>query len=181
MQLSMLQAPLLHVSSAATTPSIIASRLATLAGGWVMRRLGRTNPWFMGALLVTLSLSLADVQWSAVPVALSNAAQLFIGVSLGVRFRREFVTAAPRWMASVALATGVMMLLSAGFAGLMALGTGLHPATLVMGTSPGGITEMAITAKVLQLGVPVVTAFQLSRLVAVLLLAAPLYHWLYDR
>ena len=89
--------------------------------------------------------------------------------------------AAPRWMASVALATVVMMLLSAGFAWLMALGTGLHPATLVLGTSPGGITEMAITAKVLQLGVPVVTAFQLSRLVAVLLLAAPLYRWLYKR
>ena len=162
-------------------PGLLALALATLAGGWVMRRLGRTNPWFMGALLVTMTLSLADVQWSAVPVALGNAAQLFIGVSLGVRFRREFVTAAPRWMASVALATVVMMLLSAGFAWLMALGTGLHPATLVLGTSPGGITEMAITAKVLQLGVPVVTAFQLSRLVAVLLLAAPLYRWLYKR
>ena len=34
---------------------------------------------------------------------------------------------------------------------------------------------MAITAKVLQLGVPVVTAFQVCRLVAVLLLVEPLY------
>ena len=34
---------------------------------------------------------------------------------------------------------------------------------------------MAITAKVLQLGVPVVTAFQVCRLVAVLMLVEPLY------
>jgi hypothetical protein len=40
---------------------------------------------------------------------------------------------------------------------------------------------MSITAKVLQLGVPVVTAFQVCRLVAVLLLVNPLWHWLEAR
>ncbi|MDT4885297.1 membrane protein AbrB duplication [compost metagenome] len=84
---------------------------------------------------------------------------------------------APRWLASVALASGVMMVLCAAFAWLLARFTGLHPATLVLGTSPGGIAEMAITAKVLQLGVPVVTAFQVCRLVAVLVLAEPVYRW----
>jgi hypothetical protein len=52
---------------------------------------------------------------------------------------------------------------------------------LVLGTAPGGITEMAITAKVLQLGVPVVTAFQVCRLVAVLLIVGPLFAWLTRR
>ena len=59
----------------------------------------------------------------------------------------------------------------------LAWATGLPWVTLLLGTSPGGITEMAITAKVLQLGVPVVTAFQVCRLVAVLVLAEPLYRW----
>ena len=63
------------------------------------------------------------------------------------------------------------------FAGLLAWATGLPWVTLLLGTSPGGITEMAITAKVLQLGVPVVTAFQVCRLVAVLVLVEPLYRW----
>ena len=52
---------------------------------------------------------------------------------------------------------------------------------MLLGTSPGGIAEMAITAKVLQLGVPVVTAFQVCRLVAVLILAEPVYRWRYTR
>jgi len=147
----------------------------------LLERGGRANPWFMGALLAAMGITMAGVELSAMPTALSNAAQLVIGVSLGVRFQRDFLHAAPRWLASVALGTVVMVLLCGGFALLMAWATGLHPATLVLGTSPGGIAEMAITAKVLQLGVPVVTAFQVCRLVAVLILVAPLYRWLGGR
>ena len=143
-----------------------------------MIRLKRTNPWFMGALLATMLLSLSGHWWSAVPSWMSNAAQLFIGVSLGVRFQREFLQTAPRCLASVAMGTAGMLLVSALFGWFMAQWVGLHPATMILGTSPGGITEMAITAKVLQLGVPVVTAFQVCRLVAVLVLVAPLYDWL---
>ena len=106
---------------------------------------------------------------------MSNAAQLVIAVSLGVRFSREFLHTAPRWLASVALGTLGMIVLCGGFAWALAWATGLHPATLILGTSPGGIAEMAITAKVLQLGVPVVTAFQVCRLVAVLLIVGPMY------
>jgi uncharacterized protein len=149
----------------------------TLAGVLVMRRLGRANPWFMGALLATMLLTLGGVTLSGIPAPLSAAAQLVIGVSLGVRFRPAFVQAAPRWLGSVALASLFMMAVCAGFAWLLSALTGLHPATLILGTSPGGIAEMSITAKVLQLGVPIVTAFQVCRLVAVLILAEPVYRW----
>jgi len=162
-------------------PGLLALGAATLAGGVLMRWLGRTNPWFMGALLVAVALSLLGQTWSAIPGSLSNAAQLFIGVSLGVRFRREFIATAPRWMMSVAVGTVAMMGLSVLFGMAMASLTDLHPATLILGTSPGGITEMAITAKVLQLGAPVVTAFQVSRLVAVLVLTPPVFDWLQSR
>ncbi len=154
---------------------------ATAAGGWLMVRTGRANPWFMGALLTAMGITMAGVELSAMPAPLTNAAQLLIGVSLGVRFQRQFLHAAPRWLLDVALGTLAMILLCAAFAWLLSWGTGLHPATLVLGTSPGGIAEMAITAKVLQLGVPVVTAFQVCRLVAVLVLVEPLYRWGLDR
>jgi membrane AbrB-like protein len=149
----------------------------TLTGALLMQRLGRANPWFMGALVVTMGVTLCGFTLSAIPQALSNAAQLVIGVSLGVRFTPAFVHTAPRWLASIVFATVVMMVLCAGFAWVLSALTGLHPATLVLGAAPGGIAEMAITAKVLQLGVPVVTAFQVCRLVAVLILAEPVYRW----
>jgi len=154
--------------------------VGTGCGAWVMARTGRANPWFIGALLVAMGLTMAGIDLSSVPQAMTNAAQLVIGVSLGVRFRAEFVHTAPRWLVAVAGGTVVMLVVCAAFGTALAWLTGLHPATLVLGTSPGGIAEMAITAKVLQLGVPVVTAFQVCRLVAVLVLVEPLYRrgWL---
>jgi len=154
---------------------------ATLAGALALSRVGWANPWFIGALAVSMTLTMSGVQLSALPAWLANAAQLVIGVSLGVRFRAEFIHTAPRWLAVVALGTVLMIVGCAAFAAALAWVTGLHPATLVLGTAPGGIAEMAITAKVLQLGVPVVTAFQVCRLATVLLLVAPLYRLLYGR
>ena len=153
--------------------------LATGLGGVIMQLAGRTNPWFIGPLVVSMGFTMAGQQLSAVPVWMSNAAQLVIAVSLGVRFSREFLHTAPRWLATVALGTLGMIALCGAFAWALAWATGLHPATLILGTSPGGIAEMAITAKVLQLGVPVVTAFQVCRLVAVLLIVGPMYGRLY--
>lgn len=135
----------------------------------------------MGALLVAMGLTMASVELSALPRFLTDAAQLLIGVSLGVRFSAEFARTAPRWLGAVALGTVAMVVLCGGIAILLAWGTGLHWATMVLGTSPGGIAEMAITAKVLQLGVPVVTAFQVCRLVSVLVLVEPLYRLAWKR
>ncbi len=158
---------------------LIALGVLTLGGVVLMLRLKRANPWFIGALVASMGLTLSGQAWSAVPSGLTAAAQLVIGVSLGVRFTPAFLHTAPRWLVSVAVASVVMMGTSALFAWAMAHATGLHLATLVLGTTPGGIAEMAITAKVLQLGVPVVTAFQVCRLVAVLVLVEPLYrHWI---
>lgn len=154
---------------------------ATGAGALLVQRSGRANPWFMGALLVAMGLTMSSVELSALPRFLTDAAQLLIGVSLGVRFSAEFARTAPRWLGAVALGTVVMIFLCAGIAILLAWGTGLHWATMVLGTSPGGIAEMAITAKVLQLGVPVVTAFQVCRLVSVLVLVEPLYRLAWKR
>lgn len=179
----------LHVNTAllpgprvAHWPGLLWLALATGAGALVMRWLKRTNPWFMGAMLVSMGLTLSGQQWSDVPKELSNAAQMVIGISLGVRFQKEFIQTAPQWMLSVLIGSLCMLLASAGLGWALAEITGLHPATLILGTAPGGIAEMAITAKVLELGVPVVTAFQVCRLVTVLMLVSPLYHrWVAPR
>ena len=179
----------LHVNTAllpgpreAQWPGLLWLAMVTGGGALVMRWLKRTNPWFMGAMLVSMGLTLSGQQWSAVPKELSNAAQLVIGISLGVRFQKEFIRTAPQWMLSVLVGSLSMMLAAAGLGWVLAEATGLHPATMILGTAPGGIAEMAITAKVLELGVPVVTAFQVCRLVAVLMLVSPLYHrWVENR
>ncbi len=148
---------------------------ATVAGALLIRRTGLPNPWVLGALLVSATLSGAGVEWSALPRWVTNAGQLFIGVALGTRFAPSFLHTAPRWLGVVALGTVAMIAASAGVAVLLAQLAQLHWATVLLGTSPGGIAEMCITAKVLQLGVPVVTAFHVVRYLAVLLLTGPIF------
>jgi membrane AbrB-like protein len=148
---------------------------ASAVGIYALRRLGAPNPFVLGALATTVVLTAAGAELSALPRWASPAAQLLIGVSLGSRFTPAFVHAAPRWLGAVAFGTLVMLLLTAGAAWGLARWMGLHPATALLATSPGGIAEMAITAKVLQLGVPVVTAFQVVRYVAVLTLTPVLF------
>ena len=152
-----------------------------LAGALLLRWLRLPNPWVLGALTVTLVLTGSGIELSTLPKELSNAAQLCIGVALGTRFTPAFARSAPRWLGTVALGTFCMIASSTGFAWLLATAAGLHWVTVLLGTSPGGIAEMSITAKVMQLGVPVVTAFHVTRYVIVLLATAPLYRGLMAR
>src|SRR3990167_7375606 len=100
-------------------PGLALMALLTGAGALVMDRLVRANPWFMGAMLVSMVLTMAGISLSAVPAAMVNAAQLVIGVSLGVRFRADFLRTAPRWLVSVAAGTLVLMGACTLFAGLL--------------------------------------------------------------
>jgi membrane AbrB-like protein len=101
--------------------------------------------------------------------------QLLIGVSLGTRFTPEFVHTAPRYLASVAACALAAMLLAAGFALALAHLAGIQPGTALLATSPGGIAEMSLTARVMHLGVPIVTAFHVSRMLVVVLVIGPVY------
>jgi membrane AbrB-like protein len=136
------------------------------------------NAWVIGPLIVALLLTAAGIHLSRLPEWAIRAGQLLIGVSLGTRFTPTFVHTAPRFLASVAACTVGVLLLASAFALLLSRVTGMHWATAVLATSPGGIAEMALTARVLNLGVPVVTAFHVTRLVVVVLTIGPAYRLL---
>ena len=149
--------------------------MLTGAAALLLKRFKLPNAWVIGPLAVALALTAAGVQLSRLPEWMIRTGQLFIGVSLGTRFTPGFVRTAPRYLAGVAACTALTMLVAGLFAVLVAQATSLHPGTLILATSPGGIAEMSLTARVLHLGVPVVTAFHVSRMVIVVLAIGPLY------
>lgn len=147
----------------------------TCAVALAMERSRLPNAWVIGPMMAALVLTASGQQWSALPGWMINAGQLFIGVSLGTRFTPEFFLAAPRFLAAVAAVVAGAMVASIGFAAVVHLGTGLPLATMILATSPGGIAEMSLTAKTLQLGVPVVTAFHVTRMSVMVMTIGPLY------
>ena len=164
------------VSAVGVQPAGLALLLAaTAAGALAMHALRQPNPWVLGSLLVSLGLSASGIEWTAMPGWLSAAAQLSIGIALGTRFTPAFLHTAPRWLLAVAAGTLAMIAASAGYSWLVAQAAGLVPASVLLGNSPGGIAEMCITAKVLDLGVPLVTGFHVVRYVIVLVLTGPIW------
>ncbi len=153
----------------------------TSVGGLGFLKLRWPNPWVLGPMLVAMTLTACGIELSALPDYVPKVGQLLIGWSLGDRYRPDFFRAAPRFIAVVAAFTMVALGLAFGLGALLSLWSAAPIPTLILGTTPGGIAEMAITAKVLQLGVPVVTAFHVTRMVFVVLVTGPLYAWLARR
>jgi membrane AbrB-like protein len=158
-------------------PGLLLLAALTSAGALALKRLNSPNSWVIGPLLVTILLTGAEWHLSALPEWIVHAGQLFIGVALGTRFSPEFLHTAPRYLASVAAASALALLIAAGFGLALAAVSGIQPATAILATAPGGIAEMSLTAKNLQLGVPIVTAFQVARMSALVLTIGPLFRF----
>jgi len=144
-------------------------------GVYFLKKWGRANPWFLGALLISMGLATDGIYLSGVPGWMVNAGQMFLGVSLGVRFTKEFIKMAPRWLMTVVMGSLLLVIACSGFAYVMAQLDDQNLLTLILGTAPGGIAEMALTAKALQLAAPLVTSLQVCRLISVLFLLEPFY------
>lgn len=152
--------------------------LAGAALGYLLARVRLPNAWMLGALAIGVTVALLELPLSAIPGPLVNAGQVLLGTSLGLSFRAGQI----RWLWRLVPAALACTLLLTGAATLGAVGVsffvGLDVPTLVLALAPGGITEMGITAKVLGLGVPLVTAFHAIRIALVVLASPLLYRWL---
>jgi uncharacterized membrane protein AbrB (regulator of aidB expression) len=110
-----------------------------------------------------------------VPAPLTDAAQVGLGMVLGQRLTRRFLLSAPRLMSASVASAGLLVLLLGAAAVPLALLAGLPVAAVVLGLAPGGMPEMAITAKALDLAVPLVLGFHLTRVILCNLLVGPLW------
>lgn len=147
---------------------------AILAGALFMKA-GIPNAWLLGPLTASLITTVSGHAASAVPFPLVNVAQILIGCSLGVRFKPSLLDESRRLIVGV-VSTAVFTLLGSAAVGLaMAWSIGESGTTLILATSPGGLSEMCITAKILKLGVPLVTSFQVARLAIVVTFSLPVW------
>jgi membrane AbrB-like protein len=143
--------------------------------GVMFTRLKIASAWVLGPLVATAALTLFEITSTSMPGWVINTGQLLLGWALGDRYRPAFFKAAPRFM----LAVGFFSLSAIGIVALIGIAVSqfseLPLPTIWLGMAPGGLAEMAITAKVLMLGVPMVTAFQVSRMAFVVVVTGLIY------
>jgi membrane AbrB-like protein len=164
-------------ATAFSAPYFLGMFGATVAASFIFAKLKIPNAWMLAPLAVTLTLTTSGLPASSIPQSLVNAAQVLIGCSLGTRFKPSLRTESPRLIAATFLTAFFTILVSAALGVALALLMTETPAALILATSPGGLSEMCITAKILKLGVPLVTSFQGARLVIVVLFSLPFWRF----
>jgi membrane AbrB-like protein len=157
------------------------TRLAALfalagAAAFIAQRLRAPSAFTLGPLLLSIAVTAWGISFSSVPTPLTNAAQVLLGCSLGSRFDRKFLTTAPRFVAALLPSIAVMIGLAAVVGWLISVTSGAYIGSALLAAAPGGIAEMAITAKVLRIGVAFVTAAHVVRYVIVILFTVPMFH-----
>jgi len=147
---------------------------ASGVGGWLVGRLiGLPAAGLTGPMAASAVLHLAGLTASHPPAELVVVAQVVTGAGLGSRF------AGLRWgdvaaTARVALgSTAIMIVVSAGAAGVLSAVSGLPFAQLLLAFVPGGIAEMCLIALSLGQDVAFVSTHHVLRVVMVIF-AAPL-------
>ena len=149
--------------------------------GWLAARRRIANAWFLGPMIVAVAASVSGVELSGVPSELVNVAQVAMGATLGLRYQRDRVLALRRFLGPALLSTVILVGLNLVTGTVIALAADLPIPTLALAVSPGGMAEMSITAKVLQLGVPIVVAFHVVRIFLVIAFTGQVYNRLFLR
>jgi uncharacterized protein len=141
-------------------------------GGLVFMRLRLTSPFFLGPMAFTGAAAAMALPVGMPPYWVIAGAQILLGVWLGRMFDRRLLERSAGFFPAIVVST----LLLIGLCGLIAAGvvalTGMDWRTAALAAAPGNVTEMALTAKVLQQGVAVVAAYHVVR-IFIILPAAP--------
>ncbi|WP_225027575.1 AbrB family transcriptional regulator [Xinfangfangia pollutisoli] len=152
----------------ADTPFVLQNVLILAVCGFVSMRVFRMlrvpNPNFLGPLTVAAALAASGHAPGPYPGFILALAQVVLGCWLGSTFRREILARAGRLVLTSTASILTMLALCSAMAAGIAWASGLDWRLLVLGAAPGGVTEMALTAKFLHQDATIVTAFHLTRI-----------------
>lgn len=141
---------------------------------WLGRRFRLPAGEFLAPVLVVGALAAAGLAWPSAPEPLIAAAQLAIGIFIGQRVQPRILLTNRRFGPLSLISAGLLIVFTVLAAWGWSTSAGESIVTWFLALAPGGLGEMAVTAIVLGADEAQVTAYQLFRLLFVLLAAPPL-------
>ncbi|WP_210495605.1 AbrB family transcriptional regulator [Microvirga antarctica] len=163
--------------AAAPLPFLTVVLIVLVGGGfaYTLSLVKLANPWMIGSLIAVSVLTSFGFLQGRMPSTILAAAQIVLGVNIGVRFRRETLRRMPRaacvMLLFVFMLGGVLLIYSY----LAQVLTGIDLADAALASSPAGMVEMSITAQLLHLDLAIIIACHVMRNVMVNTLGLPLY------
>ncbi|WP_378954992.1 AbrB family transcriptional regulator [Pelosinus sp. sgz500959] len=140
-------------------------------------RLGMPTPFLLGAVIGTASIGLYGLKLPSLLQYWLDGAQLCIGAYTGARINLGNLSNWRKILPYTLLGVIGLIFCSIGIAFLLMHFHHISLVTAFLSTAPGGMAEMGLTGMMLQADLSVIVAFQLFRLLFILMVLPPVLKW----
>ncbi|MFE5320049.1 AbrB family transcriptional regulator [Paenibacillus sp. NPDC056579] len=152
-----------------------------LASAWIAVRLRFPTPFFLGPILAAGIITVAGYEPPHLPPLFTLLAQWSLGIYMGLGIKLSSLS---NWKKLLPYSIAGSIAVVAFSLGLSYLFSKVHPMSLLtafLSTSPGGMTEMAVTASMVGADVSMVVAYQMFRILFILFIVPYMLRWGFRR
>lgn len=139
-----------------------------LIAAWISVKISLPTPFLLGPLIGAAALSLTGLQAPNTPSFLVIISQLCIGAYLGLSIKPASLENWRKLLPFTLMGSIAVVFFSLGIGFLLTRMHSLDLTSAFLGTSPGGMGEMGLTAVLVGANVSLVTAYQMFRLLFIL-------------
>ncbi|GEK60039.1 AbrB family transcriptional regulator [Marinococcus halophilus] len=160
-------------------PSTVLFLGLCFASAWTGQKLRLPTSYMLAPMLVMIGVTLAGLEAPALPVSITNGAQLLIGAYFGLLLKPEQLQKKAR-IGFLTVAGGVILI--AGAFSLSLILEHLHhvsPATALLSLAPGGMDQMGIIGREVNADISIVICYQLFRILFIFIAVPPILRWLF--
>ncbi|GAA3400468.1 AbrB family transcriptional regulator [Paenibacillus hodogayensis] len=149
---------------------LLFSGALAVVGGLLFAWIRLPIPWLLGPMTMVFIGSrlfkTVKPYWSA---PMRDTGMIIVGYVLGLSFTLETFRQIGKQLPSMILLTALLLICSFLIAWLVAKWSGLHFPTVLMGSIPGGLSQMiALAGELKGMDLTIITFFQISRIVMIL-------------
>jgi membrane AbrB-like protein len=160
---------------------VCALLLCVLAAVWIAIKLRFPTPYLLGPILAAALFTVGGLEPPQLPSLFILLAQWSLGIYMGLGIKLSSLKSWKKLLPYSILGSAVVVAFSMGISIVFSRILPISIMTAFLGTSPGGMAEMGITATAVGANVSLVVAYQMFRILFILFIVPYLLRWGFRR
>lgn len=148
-----------------------------VAGASIANRVRLPTSYLIGPLVVTVALVITGLPTPPPPDVFVTAAQFMIGTHIGLQMKPTELHNWKKVTLYTVISSVLLVLFAFGLSYILTQWHHLEITTAFLGTAPGGMAEMGVTAAVVGADLSIVSSYQLFRLLTMMLIMPYVLKW----
>ncbi|NHN33944.1 AbrB family transcriptional regulator [Paenibacillus agricola] len=155
--------------------------LGVIATTWIAIKLRFPTPYFLGPILAAALFTVGSYDPPPLPSLFVLLAQWSLGIYMGLGIKLSSLHNWKKLLPYSIIGSAAVVGFSLGLSYVFSMLLPISVMTAFLGTSPGGMTEMGVTATAVGANVSLVVAYQMFRILFILFIVPLLLKWGFRR